>query len=78
MEVVTRPYRGGVAVTPHDTNLIAPTRGLFIGGAGNVSVDFADGTSALLTAPAVGSVLPISVIRVKATSTTATTMVALY
>lgn len=76
--VIAEAYRGGAAVTPSDTAMLAPTRGLFIGGAGNISVDFVDGTSAILTAPAVGSVLPVSVVRVKATSTTATAIVALY
>lgn len=79
MRTVVESYRGGVAVTPSDTTLLAPTRGLYIGGAGNVTVDFADGTTGILfTAPPVGTLLPISVIRVKATGTTATAIVALY
>lgn len=77
--VITEPYRGGVAVTESDTTVLAPTRGLFIGGAGNVTVDFADGTTdVLLTAVVVGTIYPISVIRVKSTGTTATAIVALY
>lgn len=77
--VVTESFRGGVAVTPNDTTLLAPTRGLYIGGAGNVTVDFADGTTdVLLTAAIVGTLYPISVIRVKATGTTATAIVAMY
>lgn len=76
--VVTEPFRGGVAVTPSDTELLAPTRGLWVGGAGNLTVDFADGTTdVLLTAPIVGTIYPVSVIRVKA-ATTATVIVALY
>lgn len=77
--IIAESYRGGVAVTPSNTTLIAPTRGLYIGGAGNVTVDFADGTTdVLFTAPPVGTLLSISVIRVKATGTTATAIVALY
>jgi hypothetical protein len=76
---VQESYRGGVAITPNDTTLVAPTRGLYIGGAGNITVDFADGTSGiLLTAPVVGAIIPVSVIRVKATGTTATAILALY
>lgn len=78
MEVITKPYRGGIAVTKNDVTLLAPTRGLWVGGAGNLTVDFADGTTdVLLTAPNVGTIYPISVIRVKA-ATTATVIVALY
>lgn len=78
MEVITKPYRGGVAVTKSDTTVLAPTRGLWVGGAGNLTVDFADGTTdVLLTAPNVGTIYPISVVKVKA-ATTATVIVALY
>lgn len=78
MEVVLRPYRGGSAVTPDDTTLLAPTRGLYIGGAGNITVDMADGSlGVVFTALPVGTLLPISVIRVKATGTTATAIVAM-
>lgn len=78
MEVVSRPYRGGVAVTASDTTLLAPTRGLWVGGTGDLTLDFADGTTDIvLTAPIVGTIYPISVIRVKE-ATTATLIVALY
>lgn len=79
MRTVQESYRGGVAVTPDDTTLLAPTRGLYIGGTGDVTVDFADGTTdVLLTAPILGTIHPISVIRVKSTGTTATAIVAIY
>lgn len=78
MRVIVDPYQGGVPVTPSDTDLIAPTKGLWVGGAGNLTVDFADGTTdVLLTAPIVGEIYPLSVIRVKA-ATTATAIVAMY
>lgn len=79
MRTIADSYRGGVAVTPSDTTLLAPTRGLYVGGAGNVTVDLADGTTGiLLTAPAIGVVHQLSVIKVKATGTTATAIVAIY
>jgi hypothetical protein len=71
-------YRGGVAVTASDTTKLAPTKGLWVGGAGNLTVDFADGTTdVLLTAIIVGTIYPISVVKVKA-ATTATAITALY
>lgn len=76
--VITESFRGGVAVTPSDSTVLAPTRGLYVGGTGNLTVDFADGTTnVVLTAPALGIVHPISVVKVKA-ATTATLIVALY
>lgn len=79
MRTIESSYRGGVAVTPSDTTVLAPTRGLYVGGTGNVTVDFADGTtSVLLTAPALGIIHPISVVKVKSTGTTATVIVAIY
>lgn len=76
--VVAESYRGGVAVTKSDTTVLAPTRGIYVGGAGSLTVDFADGTTdVVITAPPVGTLLPISVVKVKA-ATTATLLVALY
>lgn len=78
MNVIQEPYKGGVAITKSDTTLLAPTRGIYVGGAGDLTVDFADGTvNIVITAPPVGTILPISVKRVKA-ATTATLLVALY
>lgn len=71
-------YKNATAVTPNDTNYIAVTDGIFIGGAGNLNVEMANGSTALFTAPTVGTYLPISVRKVLATNTTATNIVALY
>lgn len=70
----------GFTITPSDTvDLLQPTRGLYIGGAGNVNVIFAGDTAAtLLIAPALGVPLPLRVKRVLAASTTATGIVGLY
>ncbi len=67
------------AVSPHDTNdLPSQTRGLYIGGAGNVVVILADDTASVtFTGVLAGSVLPIRVKRVLSTNTTATAIVAL-
>lgn len=82
----TCPAEYAAVVTPSDTvDLTHPaggdqaTRGLYIGGAGNVAVIFAGQTTAVvLTALAVGVVHPLSVTRVLTTSTTATPIVALW
>jgi len=68
---------GAVAVTPSDSSVIPPTRGLFIGVTGNVVVRHVNGDIATYSNVAVG-VLPVQVNRVYSTSTTATTMLALY
>lgn len=66
-------------VTPSDTvDLAYCTRGLYVGGAGNVTVVMqGDGSTVLFTGVPAGTVLPIAVARVKATGTTATSMVAI-
>lgn len=74
------------AVTPDDdTDISFLTRGLYIGGAGDVGVLDADGNFALFIGVVAGTILPIRVSRVvvhepgspAVTVTTATNMVAL-
>lgn len=71
---------GAVAVTPSDTTDLAtvPTKGLYLGGAGNVKVDMADGTTVTFTALSSGMIHPISCKRVYATGTTTTSILAVY
>lgn len=65
------------AITPSDVTIIPACRGLFVGGAGNIAVVMAGGTSVTFTGVVAG-ILPIQVSQVKATGTTATNIVALY
>ncbi len=69
-----------VAVTPNDgADLTLTSRGLYIGGAGNVRVLLdLDSVAVTFTACAAGSVLPIRAVRVYSTGTTATNLLALY
>ena len=68
------------AVTPHDsTNLGAIARGLYVGVTGDVAaVPSGGGAAVLFKAVPAGAILPISVIRVNATGTTASQIVALF
>lgn len=77
---LTSPAENAAAVTPNDsTDLTTATRGLYIGGAGDVVVDMVGGeTSVPFTGLIAGNVYPLRVIRVRATGTTATDIVALW
>lgn len=73
------PYGDAAAVTPSDaTDLLKVTRGLYVGGAGDLKVTMASGQVVTLPAVPVGTVLRLSVRHVWATGTTATNIVTLY
>lgn len=73
-------YRAAAAVTPNDSADLpgGPCKGLYIGVAGNVTVDMDNGGSSILFTAAPVGVLPIVARRVRATGTAATGIVALY
>jgi hypothetical protein len=75
---ILAPYKSAVAVTTSDSALIPVTDALYVGGAGNIVVTTQNGDSVTFTGVPVGTVLPIAVSQVKATSTTATLILALY
>lgn len=73
------PALHAAAVTPSDsTDLATTARGLYVGGAGNIAVTTAGGDDVTFTGVGAGTILPVRVARVKATSTTATAIVALW
>jgi len=73
------PARRALAVTPDDdTDLTYVTRGLYIGGEGNIAVVTSGGDTVVFTALSAGTLLPVRVSRVRSTSTTATNIVALW
>ena len=77
------PGRNAVAVTPNDsTDLTVQPRGIYVGGAGDVVVQMLNASNAIadvtFVGVAAGSLLPIRPTRVKATSTTATNIVAVW
>lgn len=84
MDLMQRPARHAFVPTQSDTaNLTSrggtsgALKGLFVGGAGNLKVRMADGIDVTFTGVAAGTLLPIQVIRVWTTGTTATNIVAL-
>lgn len=73
------PARNAAAVTPSDgTDLATAARGLWVGGAGNIALTMVGGQDVTFTGVPAGTILPICVSRVKSTSTTATTILALW
>lgn len=77
---MNQPAYTGAAVTPSDSvDLSGGTcRALYVGGSGDISVLFQGSTTPVLFVGFAGGVLPIQVKRVRATGTTATSIVALY
>ncbi|MGN6812553.1 MAG: spike base protein, RCAP_Rcc01079 family [Thermomicrobiales bacterium] len=77
--IAATAYTHAVAVTPSDsTDLATPARALFVGGAGAIVLNTTGGeTSVTIAAVPAGTTLPLSVKRVRATGTTATSIVAL-
>ena len=72
------PAGDAAAVTPSDSTRLNGVRGLYVGAAGNVAVKFdRNATVVTFTAVPVGTILPISVVTVMATGTTATGIIAL-
>jgi hypothetical protein len=77
MDASSQAKHGGAgAITTSDT-VDQFWTGIYVGGAGNVSVVMEDGSTVTFTAPPVGTILPIRVKRVRATGTTATLLIGL-
>ena len=72
------PATHAFAITPHDTApLPEPTRALYVGGAGSVTVVLLSGEEVSFANVAASSLLPIRVSDVLATGTTASLLVGL-
>lgn len=66
------------AVTPNDSTNLSQPSVIYVGGSGNVKVTTAQGTAVTFTGVNAGTVIPVQVIRVWSTGTTATTMTAVF
>lgn len=74
------PAANAFAIAPSDgADLAYVTRGIYVGGAGDVKVNMGiSGSSITFSAVPAGTVLPIRAARILATGTTATLLVGLY
>lgn len=86
--IFTFPWNKSTSITPSDTDNITPPAGvsplrrccdgIYVGGAGDIVWVQEDGTTQLLKAVPVGTMLPIRAKRIDSTNTTASNLVALY
>lgn len=74
------PAENAFAITPDDNNDLAThTRGIWVGGAGDIVLTLArDGASVTFAGAVAGTVIPVRAKRVHSTDTTATNLVGLY
>lgn len=74
------PASNGFVISPNNSaDLDRPTRGIYVGGAGNIVVTFLESGEAItITGVLAGTVYPFRVRRVYSTGTTATSLVGLY
>lgn len=80
-DLITAAASSAAVIVPSDSaDLPNFSRGIYIGGAGNLTVDMVDqpGVSVQFVAVPAGAVLPIQVRKVYATGTSASALVALY
>jgi hypothetical protein len=71
---------GAVAITPSDATDLSSyeLRGFYVGGAGNVAIEQpGNDTPVVFVGVPAGSIIPVAVTKVNATSTTATSIVGL-
>lgn len=79
----TRPGESVAAVTKHDSTDVGRVgnewpRALWVGGEGDVNLVTPDGASAVFVAVPAGTLIEVRFKRVNASSTTASSMVAIY
>lgn len=78
-DAISAPAQRGFAITPADgADLAAETRGLWVGGSGDIALVLASGDEITLAGVVGGSILPLRLRRIKATGTSATQLVGLY
>jgi len=76
---LTSPASRGAAVTPSDAaDLTTAARALYVGGAGDVTLDTTGGDTLTFASVPAGMWLPVRTARVRATGTTASDIVAVW
>ena len=79
MPGLSSPGANAFAVTGNDSaDLSFATRGLYVGGAGDVKLTTVGGNTVTFAAVPAGAVLPVRAARIFATGTSATNLVGLY
>lgn len=66
------------AVTPNDSTNLSQPSVIYVGGSGNVKVTTAQGTAVTFVGVNAGTVLPVQVIRVWSTGTSASSITAVF
>ncbi len=75
---LTTPAQAAVAIVPSDVQPLAHvTRGIYVGGAGNLRVVMLSGETVTLVGVVAGTIYPIRVAQVRSTGTTATGLLGL-
>jgi len=69
---------GATTFTNSDTNYLETPSVIYVGGAGNVKVTTAQGDDTTFVGLQAGQVIPVQVIRVWSTGTTATSLLRVY
>ena len=69
---------GATTFTNSDTNYLATPSVIYVGGAGSVKVTTAQGDDTTFVGLQAGQVIPVQVIRVWSTGTTATSLLRIY
>jgi len=69
---------GGAEAIVNGTTLTQPSRGIYVGGAGNLGCTMVNGTTALFVGLAAGQVYPIRITVASSATTTATNLISLY
>lgn len=66
-----------IAITPADSDLVAPVRAIYVGGGGNVRISDTGGGAVTFSNVPAGVILPVMAKRIWSTGTTATNIVGL-
>lgn len=72
------PARNAVEIIPSNASTYRPTKGLYVGSGGDLTVEMESGEDVTFVGVAAGAVYPFSVTRVYATGTGASDIVLLY
>jgi hypothetical protein len=76
--MATDPGYDAAEVTPSDTAHLGNVRALYVGVGGDVKIDTEGGSTVTFVGVLPGSIIPVRAVRVYATGTDATDIVAIY